>query len=391
MPFPLAPTVLTVPCRHPYNLSPDGHRRPPAAGLEASMEATLAELCATLEQHGMKPTLRGDRQLRIHGVATLDEARAGEVSFLSNPKYEKTLQTTQASAVVLRPGAKAPANLNLIAVDDPYAALTVLIVKLHGHRRHRPVPPDPARTNIHESAQIGEHASIHPGVTIAEEVVIGAHAIIHPGCYIGPRCRIGDHLLLYPNVVLYDDTIIGNRVTIHSNTVIGEDGLGYAPVEGKWVKIPQIGHVEIEDDVEIGVGCAIDRATLGKTCIGRGTKFSNLIAVGHGTHIGEHCLFVAQVGLAGSVNVGHHVTMAGQAGIVGHIRIGDRATIGAKAGVINNVPDGETVLGQPAIPIRDMKRQAICAQRLPELTETVKRLEKQVAELQAKLAERADA
>ncbi|MCK4343194.1 MAG: UDP-3-O-(3-hydroxymyristoyl)glucosamine N-acyltransferase [Phycisphaerae bacterium] len=352
------------------------------------MAATLAELCAAIAEYGMKPVLKGDADRRIERVATLAEAREGEVSFLSNPKYEKMLQTTKASVVIVKPDVVAPERLDLIQVDDPYAALTVLIVKLHGYRRHRRVPLDSACTHIHETARIGENATIHPGATIDENVVIGSGAIIYPGCYVGPRCRSGDNLLLFPNVVLYDDTVIGDRVTIHANTTIGEDGLGYAPIEGKWVKIPQIGHVEIESDVEIGTNCAIDRATLGKTVIGRGTKFSNLIAIGHGTRIGEDCLFVAQAGLAGSVNVGKHVTMAGQVGVAGHIRIGDNATIGAKAGVTHNVPEHETVLGQPAIPIREMRRQVVYIQRLPELSETVKRLEKQVAELKQRLIER---
>ena len=354
------------------------------------MEATLGELCAALEQHGMKPVLRGAADHLIRRVATLEEAVPGDIAFLSNPKYEKMLQSTRATAVVLRPGVAAPGHTDLIEIDDPYAAITALIVKLHGYRTHRRVPPNPAVTHIHATARIGENSTIHPGATIDEDAIIGRDAVIYPGCYIGPRCRVGDRVLLYPNVVLYDGTTLGNRVTIHSNSVIGEDGLGYAPIDGQWVKIPQIGHVEIEDDVEIGAGCAIDRATLGCTRIGKGSKFSNLIAIGHGTQIGEHCLLVAQVGVAGSVNVGHHVTMAGQAGVVGHIRIGDRATLGAKAGVTNNIADGETVLGAPAIPIREMRRQLAYVGRLPDLNETVKRLEKEVAELRRQIAERAE-
>lgn len=351
------------------------------------MDSTLGQLCAALERYGMKPVLKGDAGRKIARVATLEDAAPGDVSFLSNPKYEKMLQTTRASAVVLKPDVAAPPTLDLIQVDDPYAAITVLIVVLHGYRQHGRVPPHPTCTQIHETARIGPSATIHPGASIDEGVVIGRDAVIYPGCYVGPRCRIGDNVLLYPNVVLYDDTVLGDRVTIHANTVIGEDGLGYAPVDGRWVKIPQIGHVEVQDDVEIGAACAIDRATLGKTVIGRGSKFSNLIAIGHGTRIGEHCLLVAQVGVAGSVNVGNRVTMAGQAGVVGHIRVGDGATLGAKAGVTHNVPDGETVLGQPAIPIREMRRQVVYIQRLPELNETVKRLEKEVAELRAKLGD----
>jgi UDP-3-O-[3-hydroxymyristoyl] glucosamine N-acyltransferase len=350
------------------------------------MEKTLAEACATLERHGLKPQLKGDPQRVVRGVATLEDAGPGEIAFLSNPKYEKVLKTTRATVVVLKPDVVAPDHLDLIRVNDPYAAITILIIELHGYRRHRAPGLSTDRPNIAASARIGRNAVIHPGATIDEDVVIGDNAVVYPGSYIGPRCRIGDHLLLYPNVVLYDDTVIGHRVTIHAGTVIGNDGLGYAPVAGKWVKIPQIGIVEIGDDVEIGANCSIDRATLGKTRIGSGTKFSNLIAIGHGTQIGEHCLLVAQVGIAGSVNIGNHVTLAGQAGVVGHVRVGDNATVAAKAGVTNNVPDGETVLGQPAIPIRDMRRQIAYTMRLPELNETVKRLERQLADLQRRLA-----
>jgi UDP-3-O-[3-hydroxymyristoyl] glucosamine N-acyltransferase len=289
--------------------------------------------------------------------------------------------------VVLRPGVAAPERLGLIRTDEPYAAITALIVALHGYRRHCLPQQAAPEACIALSAKIGSNCTIHPHVYIDEDVVIGDNAVIYSGCYVGPRCRIGNDALLYPNVVLYEQTVIGHRVTIHACSVIGEDGLGYAPVGGKWVKIPQIGCVEIGDDVEIGANCTIDRATLGKTRIGAGTKLSNLIAIGHGTHIGEHCLFVAQVGLAGSVNVGNHVTMAGQVGVVGHISIGDNATIGAKAGVTNSVPPGETYLGQPAIPIRDMKRQVAYAMRLPELNKSVRDLEKRNRELEARLAE----
>lgn len=349
------------------------------------METTLIQACAALERHGMQPRLEGDPSRHIIGVATLEDAGESEISFLANPKYEKLLATTRAAAVVVRPDVTARNGLNLIRVDDPYAAITILIIELHGYRKHSPPPRDAGSPNIAASAKIGANAQIHPGVTIAEDVTIGDNAVIYPGCYIGPRCRIGHNVLLYPNVVLYEDTVLGNRVTVHSNTVIGNDGLGYAPVGGKWIKIPQIGTVEIGDDVEIGSNCSIDRATLGCTRIGSGTKFSNLIAIGHGAQIGPDCLFVAQVGIAGSATVGRHVTMAGQVGVVGHIRIGDNATVGAKAGVTNSVPDGETVLGQPAIPIREMRRQIAYVQRLPDLNSRVKEQEKRIAKLEEQL------
>lgn len=363
------------------------------------MERTLTQLCEILRRYEMSPAVRGNPARLIGGIATLEEAGPGDLSFLSNPKYEKLLQTTRAGAIVCRADAPAPDSLDLITVDDPYAAITALIVELHGYRRHR-LPRAfksaadgagaAAAAVVAASAQIGANPLLYPGVTIDEDVQIGDDVVLYPGVYIGPGCRLGHQVTLYPNVTIYEGVVLGNRVTIHAGSVIGEDGLGYAPYRGAWAKIPQIGVVQIDDDVEIGANCTIDRATLGRTHIGAGTKFSNLIAIGHGTHIGEHCMFVAQVGLAGSVNVGNRVTMAGQAGVVGHVRIGDGATVGAKAGVTNNVPDGEHYLGQPAIPMRDMRRQVAYTMRLPELNESVKALEKKLArleELEKRIAE----
>jgi UDP-3-O-[3-hydroxymyristoyl] glucosamine N-acyltransferase len=350
------------------------------------MAGTLEQLCKILASRGMQPVLRGDPARAIHSVTTLEDAQDGQISFLSNHKYEKLLQTTRASAVVLRPDVDAPPSLNLIQVADPYAAITALIIELHGYRA-KPQRSGHDGAHVDPTARVGANAVIFPGVTIDADVQIGENALIYPGVYIGPRCRIGNDVTLYPNVVIYDDSVLGHRVTLHAGTVIGEDGLGYAPVGGRWVKIPQIGRVEIGDDVEIGSNCSIDRATLGKTRIGSGTKFSNLITIGHGAQIGEHCLFVAQVGLAGSVHVGNHVRMAGQAGVVGHVRIGDRAQIGAKAGVTNNVADDETVLGQPAIPIRDMRRQVAHVMRLPLLHDNVKEIQKRLAALEQRIAE----
>lgn len=346
------------------------------------MSFTLDDIAQLLQKHGITPELQGTRNLDLRGVNTLEDAESGEISFLSNPRYERMLQTTKASAVVLRADIAAPEHLALIQVKDPYAAITALIVEMHGYRQHPPVRPEAGEPNIHPTAEIGAEATIHPGVTIAADAVIGHHATIYPGCYVGPKCRIGDNLTLYPNVVVYEQTTIGDRVTVHAGTVIGNDGLGYAPVGGKWIKIPQIGTVDIGDDVEIGSNCSIDRATLGKTRIGSGSKLSNLIAVGHGAQIGTDCLIVAQVGLAGSVQIGNSVTLAGQAGVTGHIRIGNNATVGAKAGVTNNVSDGETVLGQPAIPINKMKRRLVHISRLPELYENVKSIEERLARIE---------
>ncbi len=362
-------------------------REPAAADDSTRLTAgrTVQDLVSILAGYGFAATAEGDPTARIAGVATLEEAESRHVSFLSNPKYEKHLQTTRAGAVVVKPGVDVPAHLATLRTEDPYAAITVLIVALHGHRRHaRPTPRSSADPLIAATAGIGANATIYPGATIDAGAQIGDDAVIYPGVYVGPRCRIGKRVLLYPNVVIYDECVLGDRVTIHAGTVIGNDGLGYAPVGGQWVKIPQIGIVEIGDDVEIGSNCSIDRATLGRTRVGRGTKMSNLIAIGHGTQVGEDCMFVAQTGLAGSVTVGRHVTLAGQVGVVGHIRIGDNAKVGAKAGVVNDVPEGETYLGQPAIPIADMRRQVVYVQRLPELARQMKAMQAQIDQLMGK-------
>jgi len=348
---------------------------------------TIAELASFCSSQGIPCEIDGDPSVRIGAVATLEDAREGQVSFLSNPKYLGHLAATQASAVLVRPDVQPPRPMNLIRTPDPYAAVTAAIVRLHGHRR----PPQwglSPKAHIAPTAKLGRNPNIAPNVHIDEDVQIGDNATFYPGVYIGRGCRVGDNALFFPNVVLYENCFLGDRVTIHAGSIIGEDGLGYAPVDGKWVKIPQIGNVVIGDDVEIGANCTVDRATLGSTQIGSGTKFSNLIAIGHGTRIGPDCMFVAQVGIAGSVQVGRHVTVAGQAGIVGHITIGDNATVGARAGVTNSVEPGVTVLGEPAVPINECKRQVAVVQRLPELKNAVKRMRRDLDRLMKQLEER---
>lgn len=341
---------------------------------------TLKQLCDFLEQQGLSCRIVGNADQEIHAVNTLEDATSGQISFLNNPKYEKMLATTKASIVIVGEQIEAPQHLTLIRTADPYAALCAAIVRVHGYRRHPKWGVSP-KAQIAPSAVVGQNANIGANVIIDEDVVIGRDATLYPSCYIARGCRLGDGVTFYPNVTVYDDSIIGHRVTLHAGTVIGEDGLGYAPVGRQWVKIPQVGQVVIADDVEIGANCAIDRATLGKTVIGAGTKFSNLVTIGHGTKIGPNCLLVAQVGIAGSVNVGEHVTMAGQAGVVGHVNIGDNATIGAQAGVTHDVQAGITVLGAPAYPIADTKRQLVAAKRLPEMREQLKELIEKVAKL----------
>lgn len=343
----------------------------------------LTDFLATV---GMPSTVEGDGSRHVTGVATLEEAGADEISFLSNPKYESMLGRTGAGAVIVSKDQAIPEGMHVIRAPDPYAAVTAVIVRIYGYREHEAVGVSD-RAVVHETAQIGANANIHHNVTIGANVRVGKNAVMYPGTYVFQDCEIGDDCLLYPNVVIYPGCKLGDRVTLHAGTVIGEDGLGYAPVEGRWHKIPQVGVTELGDDVELGANCAIDRATLGRTVIGAGTKFSNLVTIGHGTKIGEHCMFVAQVGIAGSVNVGNNVTMAGKVGVAGHLEIGDRAQLGAMSGVMKNIPADMKVAGAPAMPIQTALRSFSMMEKLPDMARQLKKLEARVKELEGKLGD----
>lgn len=342
----------------------------------------LSELCNTLKEHGYAARLEGEDKV-VHAVNTLEAAREGELTFLSNPKYLSTVSETGGSAIILKENIAVPVSLSAIRCDDPYAAVTIAIIQLHGYRRH-PQWGRSERACIDSSASIGANPSIAAGVTIAPQVTIGDNCTIYPGCYVAEGARIGHDCILFPNVVIYDHCVVGDRVTIHAGSVIGEDGLGYAPHGEKWIKIPQVGRAVIGNDVEIGANCTIDRATLGQTEIGPGTKFGNVVVIGHGTKIGPDCLFVGLVGVAGSVTVGRHVTLAGQVGVAGHLTIGDDATAGAQTGIHGNVKTGSKILGTPAMNLETAKRVFFATERLPEWIRRIKDLERQVHELREK-------
>jgi UDP-3-O-[3-hydroxymyristoyl] glucosamine N-acyltransferase len=260
--------------------------------------------------------------------------------------------------VVVSPHIKSD-RVALLKAKDPYYAFTQAMVLLHGYRRH-------------------PHAGVHPAAHVDPTATVGPGSVLYPGVYVGPRARVGADCILYPNAVVYDDCVLGDRVTIHAGSVIGVDGFGYATHGGVHHKIPQAGNVVIEDDVEIGANVAIERATLGSTVIGKGTKFADLIGIGHGTRIGPHGLLVSQVGVAGSVQAGHHLTLAGQVGVAGHLKIGDHVTVGAQAGVMNDVEDKTMLIGSPAMPAQHARRVYTIFSNLPDLLERVKRLEQLV-------------
>lgn len=320
----------------------------------------------------------------VHGLSSLEEAGPEQVSFLAHPKYQALLETTSALAVFVRNGQPIPSRLTALRCPDPYVSFTHAVIRIHGYRRHPPAGVS-RHSTIHPSSTLGEGAYVGPDVMVCEGCRLGAGCVLYPGVYVGPGCVLGAGCVLMPNVVLYDGCVLGDRVTIHANSVIGQDGLGYAPVGRNWLKIPQIGRVRIEDDVELGAGCTVDRATVGETVIGRGTKMSNLVAIGHGCKIGPDCMFVAQVGLAGSVKVGRHAIFAGQAGVAGHVNIGDDVQVGAKAGVAFDIPAGITVHGSPAAPTNEHKRELFSLAKLPAMMKEHKELVRKVRLLEAAL------
>lgn len=323
----------------------------------------------------------GDPNTVVRNAAALGDAEPGDFSFVSDgDKNLKAWAASKASAAFV-PLTFPPDPRPVIPVRDPLAAFIQVVLRLRGDRPEvRSVHPTAV---IHPTVQFGPNANVGPYVVVGEGTTVGANATIHTGAVIGRFCSIGDDFALHPNAVLYDDCRVGNRVVVHANTVIGGDGFGYRLVNGRHEKVPQVGSVEIADDVEIGACTTVDRGAIGPTRIGTGTKIDNLVMVAHNCRLGKHNILVGQVGLAGSCTTGDYVVMAGQVGTADHVHIGDRAVLGAQAGVISDIPPDSEVLGAPAIPRRQFLRMYIDMQRLGELRDELKALKKQVAALEA--------
>ena len=325
----------------------------------ASKSLTLSEIAKLVDGE-----LVGDCDLVITGVAGIKEAEKGDITFLSNVKYLPFLSQTQASAVITSSDV-APAGKALVRAASPSIAFSKVVAHF--------MPPEEIMTpGIHatvvigEGGQLGKDVAIGAHVVIEDRAVIGAGARIGANTFIGRHAEIGAGCWLYPNVVIRERVEIGNRVTIHSGTVIGSDGFGYEVIEGKHIKIPQLGSVSIEDDVEIGANVCVDRGRFKNTLIRRGSKIDNLVQIAHNVVIGEDCVIVSQVGISGSTELGKNVIVAGQTGIVGHVLIGDEAVICARSGVSKSVPAKSIVLGEPARPIAEQKKLFALIARLPE-------------------------
>ena len=328
----------------------------------------------------------GNSEQEISRVAPIDSAGEGEISFLSNPKYLPLLSGSEASAVIVAPGVEA--DKNLLVCANPYLAFARILTHLQG---------PPMRT-----------AGIRPGAHVAESVRCGEDVTIHPGCVVGENVTIGDGTTLYPGVILYDDVVIGrdcilhagsivreecrlgDRVILQPSAVIGSDGFGFAPDGPRYYKIPQVGIVVLEDDVEIGSCTCVDRAALGETRICRGTKLDNLVQIGHNVVVGEDTVMAGQAGVAGSTKIGKHCTFGGQVAVTGHIKVGDNVIIAGRGGVTNTIAGGERpqmFSGFPTVPHKDWLKASMSFVKLPEMRKEIKKLQKQVEQLQSKLKE----
>ena len=316
--------------------------------------------------------------IELTGAAGLDEAAEGHVTFLANPRYTPRVNTTRASAVYLSEEATTERQIAILRVKDPYLAYT---------RALRIFFPEPEfRASIHPSAVIDPSAQLAPGrvavganAVVGRNVTIGEDVTIHPNVTIYDDVTIGDGSVIHSGVAVRERTVIGKRVIIHNNSVIGCDGFGYAKDEQKrWLKIPQAGRVVLDDDVEIGAGTTIDRASVGESRIGRGSKIDNLVQIGHSCTVGEDSLLCAQVGLAGSSHIGSRVILAGQAGVAGHLTIGDDVVLTAKSATSHDIPPGKVISGIPAFDNRDWLRSTAAFRRLGDIQRTVRELERRI-------------
>jgi UDP-3-O-[3-hydroxymyristoyl] glucosamine N-acyltransferase len=342
------------------------------------MTFTVAELAAPI---GGK--IFGDDRTPITGLASADSAAPGDLTFAENEKYFAAANASQASAILVSRELTSPGKV-LLVVPNVRIAIAKLLPLFH--------PPEQFETGIHPSAtihptaQVDPKAHIGPNCILAARVRVGAHSVLMGGNNIGADSQLGDQVTLHPNVVLYPRTRVGHRVAIHAGTVIGSDGYGYVFDQGHHRKVLQVGNVIIEDDVEIGANAAIDRAALGSTIIGQGTKIDNLVHVAHNVVMGKHCLVMGQVGFAGSTHLGDYCVIASQSGIAGHLKLGQQSTVGAKSGVMRDIPDGGTVLGIPAMPDKQTKRQWIAVQQLPDMIRQLRDLQKELHALKSSSA-----
>lgn len=329
-------------------------------------------------------TLKGDADILIDGIGPLEDAGPGQLSFVSNSRYASLAASCRASALIVPP-ALAEVPLPCLVCDNPYSALAK-VAQLFARPATLPQGVHPSAL-VGDDVTLGPNVAIGPLVQIGEGSSVGGGSMLFGGVYLGNNVTVGANCTIHPNVSILDGCVIGDRVVIHSGTVIGSDGFGYAQDEsGRHLKIPQAGIVQIDDDVEIGANCTIDRATFGRTWIQRGCKIDNLVQIGHNVVIGEHSILISQVGISGSTTLGKHVILAGQVGLGGHINIGDGVRIGAKSGVSNSVKAGQDVSGIPAVPHKEWLKNSAGIRRLSKQREELRQLRMRVERLEQQLS-----
>ena len=335
----------------------------------------------------------GEREHEIVDAQGLAKAGRDEVTFVGDDLNLRKLNQCQAGVVLINaerlPAAKQLMGLQavtFIIVDDPQAAF-IETMQFFRPQRLRPQMGISPQAYVAPSATIGENTNVYPGAFVGEEAIIGRDCDIHPGAVIGAGCRVGDQTTIHAHAVLYPEITLGNRIIIHANAVLGADGFGYRFEHGRFTKIPQLGTVRIDDDVEIGACTTVDRGMIGATIIGEGTKLDNLVMIAHNCELGKHNALVSQVGLAGSVTTGDYVRCAGQVGIADHLHLGTGCTVAAKSGVHKDIPEGETQIGAPSGPIEEQFKILMATQKTPEMRKQIRTLEKQVADLTKQLSE----
>ena len=339
------------------------------------MRKTLREIAQLVDGEVI-----GDETVVITGICGIREAQEGDLTFIANAKYLPLMRQTKAAAIITsREVRQAPKPI--IQTDNPDLAFAKMVNLLAPNEFAHPQGIHPTAV-IGKNVKLGKEVAIQPYVVIGNHAVVGDRTILYTGVFVGDHAKIGNHTLIYPHVTIRERVEIGDRVIIHSGTVIGSDGFGFSTVKGVHVKIPQIGIVRIEDDVEIGANVTIDRARFGVTHIKRGTKVDNLVQIAHNAVIGEHAIIVAQAGISGSTTIGNGVILAGQAGVVGHIEVGDNTIVGAQSGVSKSVGPNNIILGSPAKPIRQFKEVNAHIQRIPKLYQEVRALAKRVEQLE---------
>jgi UDP-3-O-[3-hydroxymyristoyl] glucosamine N-acyltransferase len=331
-------------------------------------------------------TIEGDEKVQVGELSKIEDAKAGSLCFLSNPKYENFLYGTEASVVIVKDDfvPAEPVKCTLIKVADPYSAFSLLLEKYNevmNQLTEQSGIEQPCF--IHPSAKLGKNVFVAAFSYIAENVVIGDNTKIYTQVYIGSDTVVGEDCQLYPGVKVYNRSVLGNQVIIHSNTVIGSDGFGFAPQpDGTYSKIPQIGNVVIEDDVEIGSNTTIDRATMGSTFIRKGVKLDNLIQIAHNAEVGANCVVAAQSGISGSTKLGGQSVIGGQVGIAGHLTLAKGTQIGAQAGInFSTTEENKQWHGSPAQPLRDWMRSSVIFKQLPAVEKRISKLEAKIAEL----------